>query len=73
MKKLFILPFLLVSITSCKKEYTCSCYTIHERRGTVNNANYTIKEKKKEDAHAKCINQYEASGLATWGANCDVI
>lgn len=73
MKKSFLLLLLIGLITSCKKEYSCSCYTIHERRGSVNNASYSLKEKKKADAHAKCISKYEESGLATWGANCDVI
>jgi len=72
MKKFFVFFTLVLFLFSCKKEYKCHCNTQHPRRGFVNDSDYTFKEKKKEDALAKCIQQYDESGLAVWGINCEI-
>jgi hypothetical protein len=72
MKKLFLFSLPFIFLCSCKKEYKCHC-TSQERRGFVSHMDYNYKEKKKETAYAKCVQQYEESGLAGSNANCEIL
>ena len=66
MKNLILLLIVVVSCISCKKEYTCNCYS--DRRGYVTlQETYFFKEKEKSTALAKCKNNYENSNNYGYG------
>lgn len=72
MKKLFALFTLSFFLFSCKKEYKCHC-TSQLRRGFVSEMDYNFKERKKETAYQKCVQQYDESGSAGLDANCEIL
>lgn len=55
MKKLFILSFAfgVVTLTSCKKDYTCTC-TMSSPGNPSTSVKRTVKEVTKKQAEAKC-------------------
>lgn len=56
MKKLFFIVLLGISITSCKKEYTCTC-TFYWSNGTVGNTSSQTIKQKKSTAIKDCANK----------------
>lgn len=65
----FGLALLMFGVVSCKKDYTCTCEETDVWDGEVTNYeySYTIKEAKKKQAEAACIeatirNDDETSG-----------
>lgn len=70
--KIPALALLLVLAASCKKTYHCTCNTIDTKLGFVNEQHYTVKEKNESDAMTHCVHNYENSGYATGGDNCNV-
>ena len=66
MKTLFLFLLGLVSFSSCKKNYTCNCYS--DRRGFVElQETYSYKEKEKSKALSKCKSDYENSDNYGYG------
>ncbi len=78
MKKINVIIIICVILVSCKKNYTCVCNTINiQGIGTsqspyINEETYHVKEKNTSAATSNCAKQYEASGKATGGVNCNV-
>jgi hypothetical protein len=72
MKKIFVFLLLMIFLSNCKKEYKCHC-TSQARRGFVSNMDYTFKETKKKNAYAKCVQQYDESGLAGSDPTCEIL
>ena len=76
MKKVFfaVLALGALSLTSCKKDYTCDCSvtaTTDDGAGTTTSAttesSYTLTDAKKKDAEAWCTAWDESSTSATIG------
>lgn len=70
-RKIFILFCLSVFTVSCKKKYTCNCYS--DRRGFVSQKySKEYKEKEKNTALSKCKNDYESSAEYESGDYCEI-
>lgn len=66
MKNLFFVVMVSMLCFSCKKDYTCNCYS--DRRGFIQlQETYTYKEKEKSKALAKCKDDYENSDNYGYG------
>ena len=71
MKKLFILPIalLVLSLTSCKKDYTCTC----TMTGATSAQIITIVDATKSAAQANCVSYTETySGSTTDVVTCEL-
>lgn len=69
MRKLLSFSFAVMSLVSCKKQYTCQCF--NDRKGFVTltySASY--KEKKKSQALSKCENAYKSTSIYHEGDYC---
>lgn len=65
----------LVSLTSCKKEYTCSCTTFSNAPGfTATTVEGKTDKMKKSDAKTKCEagSSSTTAGGYTSGAKCEI-
>lgn len=71
MKKLFLFFLVSVICASCKKDYSCICYS--DRRGyVIQQYSHSYKEKKKDTALSKCKNDYENSSDYVNGGYCEI-
>lgn len=71
MKKLFTVVMGVVfvaALTSCKKNYTCTC-TYDDGAGTTGSASYTYKDTKK-NAESNCDANEIAVGSTSW--KCEI-
>ena len=60
MKNIFLILIILMSCISCKKNYTCQCYS--DRRGFIFlEQTYSYKEQNKSKALSKCNSDYQNS------------
>lgn len=72
MKKLLsvaVVAVALISLSSCKKDYTCACTFSGAGAGTPNQ-NIEIKDAKKKDAKESCDNAQ--TNWAALGASCEL-
>ena len=70
MKNLILIVFVLFTMLSCKKTYTCQCYS--DRRGyVILQQIYTYNESSKNTAFVKCTSDYESSANYT-GGYCEI-
>ena len=73
MKNLFILTvFALIALTSCKKDYTCTCYVVEDgvtdMSSSVSTTIKDTKSKAKEACDAGDITETEF----IFGLNCEI-
>ena len=73
MKNLFILTvFALIALTSCKKDYTCTCYAVEDgvtdMSSSVSTTIKDTKSKAKEACDAGDITETEF----LFGLNCEI-
>lgn len=61
MKKLFIIIPALVVLSSCKKNFSCTCNTQYNTTygGNVNQAQYSVKEYNESAANDACTKMYQ--------------
>lgn len=56
MKNLLYISFLLISLSSCKKNFRCECTLTNTATGSyINTESNTYKERKREDAQSACV------------------
>jgi len=66
-----VLIVTLVFFMSCKKNYTCYCYS--DRRGyIIEQFTNSYKEKEKSTALSKCNSDYEGSSNYVNGGYCEI-
>ena len=67
MKKLIAIIFIVVTLLSCKKQYTCSCNTTFYDQGaqTIFNAKQIPISKKLTKKQAQSVCDHEANNLDT--------
>jgi hypothetical protein len=62
----FLCFLIVIALVSCKKKYTCNCYS--DRRGFIElQETYHYKEREKSVALSKCRTDYENSGNYGYG------
>ena len=69
MKKLLLVAAVAAfTMTSCKKDYTCTC--TYTSGGQTQTATYPMNDVKKKDAKDAC-NQLGAAWISTMNGSCD--
>ncbi len=63
---------LLLVLTACKRKFTCSCFSATSSGQTLNQKEFTVKDKNEKNAYLQCSNEYLEMGLAVDTVKCEV-
>jgi hypothetical protein len=72
MKQAVFIFLLIILLTACKRKFTCHCFSVTNSGQTVNEKEFTVKDKNEKNANLQCSNEYLKMGLAVDTVKCDV-
>ncbi len=75
MKKLIILVPALFFITSCKKNFSCTCNEVStvQNGGYINQTQYNVKQYNEQGARDKCTEMYVENVQPKGDHKCEVM
>jgi hypothetical protein len=72
MKQAALIFLLALALAACKRKFTCHCFSITSSGQTLNEKEFTVKDKNEKNAYLQCSNEYLNMGLAVDTVKCDV-
>ena len=72
MKQACFIFFSVLALTACKQKFTCHCFSATSSGQTVNEKEFTVKDKNEKNAYLQCSNEYLKMGLAVDTVKCEV-